>query len=604
MTGPLDHVNLQLVDSVEKAGQFKTWLGERRNIMGVDTETGGFDHIRDKLRLVQFGDRNNGWAIPWERWGGVALEALNEYDAPMVLHNTPFDAKYIIHNGGKDLKRWKWEWMNDTMTMAHLADPLRPKGLKPLAALHIDSRAASSQQMLDSAMVDNKWTWATVPVDFPLYWIYGALDPVLTVHLYDKFSPNVFAENKEVYQLEMATLRVVTNMMLKGAKVDLDYTQQKFTELGHWSQEARTWLSDVYKIDNATSSQQVIKAFEREGVELPQVYTKAGAQSLDKDVLKTIIAETQHPIATYVLAIRQAEKNTGPYFKNFLAMADENDRVHPTIWAMGTRTARMSITQPALQTLPRKDPTVRNAFIPSEGNTLVTCDYDQVEARLVAHFADDPGMIAAFAGTEDFFVALARQIFLDQTLVKGDPRRQLTKNVVYGKLYGAGVEKMAATAGVPFTQMAEVVSAFERTFPQVKQLQNKINWTARQRYETEGQAYIRTPWNRRLVADDNKEYTLTNYLIQSHAAEILKRKMIELDAADLGEYMILPVHDEILFDIPTDIAADAMVTIGEVMQDLTSYRVPITATPELIVGAWGSKYELPPVKAHDKYPKS
>src|SRR5687768_15011381 len=71
VTGPLDHVNLRLVRTVDDAAEFKRWLGERRQILGVDTETGGFDVIRDELRLCQFGDLSTGWAIPWKRWGGV-----------------------------------------------------------------------------------------------------------------------------------------------------------------------------------------------------------------------------------------------------------------------------------------------------------------------------------------------------------------------------------------------------------------------------------------------------------------------------------------------------------------------------------------------------
>ena len=76
-TGPLDHVNLHLVQSVQDASDFMSWLGNRRSLLGVDTESGGFSFHKDALRLVQFGDLNDGWAIPWERWGGVAVEALN-----------------------------------------------------------------------------------------------------------------------------------------------------------------------------------------------------------------------------------------------------------------------------------------------------------------------------------------------------------------------------------------------------------------------------------------------------------------------------------------------------------------------------------------------
>jgi len=595
MSSPLDHVNLRLVQNVDDAADFMRWLGERRSgkYLGVDTETGGFHHWRDPLRLVQFGDKSQGWAIPWERWGGVAIEALNKYDAPTVLHNAPFDARFLIHHSGKDLKRWKWEWVNDTMTMAHLLNPLRPKGLKPLAAMYVDAKAVAAQRQLDEGMASNKWTWKTVPIDYPPYWIYGAMDPVLTCHLADRFEPQIAASYQNVYDLELNTLRIVTNMMLKGARVDLDYSQQKMTQLMDWAGEARQWLADEHGIGNATSNPQVIKYFQNAGIPIPDKRTKGGAQSLDKEVLEELVGTTDSVVAKYVLGIRRAEKTVGPYFKNFLELAhhtDEGDILHPTIWSMGTRTARMSISDPALQTLPRKDPTVRNGFIAREGNGLITSDYDQVEARLTAHFAEDEAMCAAF-GQGDFFYALATQIFGRPIAEILKEERQLTKNTTYGKLYGAGPPKMAATASVPLEVMLPVVQAFDRAFPGIKRLQRRINDTAKYRQESEGTPYIITPEGRRLIADDDKEYTLTNYLIQSHAAEIFKRALINMDAAGLGDYMILPVHDEIVLDVPLDLHEEVLPIIRDGMQNLTDYRVPITATPEVITGAWGSKYE-------------
>lgn len=591
--GVLDGVSLRRVHDTQSAGEFMTWLSQRRALLGVDTETAGFNFIVDPVRLIQFGDLDTGWAMDWSRWSGVAIEALSKYEDPLVLHNAPFDSRMIMHNTLRsEIPRWPWERTHDTMTMAHLLDPLRPKGLKSLAALHIDPKAAQAQSMLDDAMTDHKWTWATVPTDFPYYWIYGAMDPVLTCRMAEKFTPAIRSSYLEPYLLELGTLRVVTNMMLKGAHVDLKYSGTKQKELMSWVRTARQWLAETYKISNPTSAPQVRAALEANGVGVPVKYTKGGGLSLDKSVLEGCDNGTGvlHPIAQYVLAIRRAEKTVAPYFANFLRLADDEDRVHPTIWALGTRTSRMSITEPGLQTLPRKDPTVRTAFIPTdEDHAILTCDFDQIEARLAAHFAQDDGMVAAFTG-EDFFVGLAQQIFQDLTINKKDPRRQLTKNTVYGKLYGAGVAKMAITAGVPLDQMAPVVEAFDRTFPGVLSLQRAINRAGRDRQAAEGVAYVRTPTGRRIVADDDKEYTLTNYLIQAHAAEIFKRKLLELDAAGLGDYMILPVHDEVVMDVPMDLADELLLTVPKIMNDHTTYRVPITASADLMRDNWGSKY--------------
>lgn len=581
--GVLDHVQLKLVRNFDDLCEFMRWVGERRDgeVMGVDTETGGFHMERDRLRMAQFGDKSTGWAIPWEKWNGAITEVIEKYEGQMVLHNSKFDARFITHHGGI---KWPWHRTNDTMTMAHLMDPLRPKGLKPLSAMLVDPKAAMAQRMLDDAMKDNRWTWDTVPLDFPYYWIYAAMDPVLTCHIYAQLAPTVLTKYRDVYDLEMGVTRVIAGMEARGARVDLDYCARTTTRLQEYCHEARQWLGDQYGLHKQTDMS-LLKFFQDNGVPMLHKMTSSGSrQALDKEVLASI----DHPVAKTILQIRKAEKNVGPYFKNFLELADDNDRVHPNIWTMGTRTARMSITTPALQTLPRKDPTVRTAFIPSDGNVLITCDYDQIEARLTAHFSEDEGLTNAFKGADDFFCTIASAIF-GQPISKKDPRRQLTKNTMYGKIYGAGIEKMAQTAGVPYEVMEPVARGLDQRFPGILLLQRRIGAMARSRAALDGVASIETPTGRRLVADDGKDYTLMNYLIQSHAAEILKRKIVELDII-LPDTMILPVHDELVFDVPADGAEDVRRMIENAMADHTNYRVPITASSDLLDTDWGQKY--------------
>ena len=268
MDSKLAHVNLELVTDFDKAGEFMRWLGERRNVLGVDTETGGVTgpHL-NALRLIQFGDLDTGWAIPWETWSGLAIDALNRYDDKIVLHNSQYDARFIMHHSGRHLKRWKWENTHDTMTMAHLVDPLRPKALKKLARKHVDPYAAAGQPELDAAMKANRWTWATVPVDLEAYWVYGALDPVLTAHLYEYFEPQI-SPYQQVYDVEMATLRIVSNMMLKGARIDLDYCITKREELVNYAVQARDWLAIQYGILNIGSAKQLITGLETAGIDL------------------------------------------------------------------------------------------------------------------------------------------------------------------------------------------------------------------------------------------------------------------------------------------------------------------------------------------------
>ena len=582
-----DNTKLSLVRTMSDAQAFLEWLGQRREILGLDTETGGLDHIQNRLRMVQFGDLNQGWSVPWDMWKGLIIEALSRYTGPVVLHNSPFDIKFLLQNAS-ELGPWPWDRTNDTLTMAHLIDPLRSKHLKTFGALHIDPSAGAAEKDLRQQMAIHKWSWDSVPWDFRPYWSYAAMDPVITAHIFHKYKgQTINGSPRAAYGQEMGVLRVITNMMRKGALVDLDYCRQKSEELGRHAGQMLNYITSVYGVKSVYSAAQIVRAFDQIGVGMPPVFTKGGAQSTEKEVLELI----DHPLAEYILAIRKIYKTTGPYFSNFLLMADEHNRVHPTIWSMGTRTGRQSVEKPALQQLPKKSATVRHAFIPSSGHVLITIDADQIEARLCAHFSQDPGMIEAFGGTDDFFVALARMIFLDPTLGKDDPRRGLTKNTVYGDIFGAGVAKMAKTSKVPVDQMQVFVTAFNERFPGVRRLQDKLNREGAIRKREEGEAYVITPLGRRLAADDDRDYTLISYLIQGHASEILKNMLVTLDAQGFGPYMILPVHDEIVMEVPEELAAEVLRVAESIMNDYTGYAVPITWSGEILTESWGSKYE-------------
>lgn len=165
----------------------------------------------------------------------------------------------------------------------------------------------------------------------------------------------------------------------------------------------------------------------------------------------------------------------------------------------------------------------------------------------------------------------------------------ITGNSGYAKIYGAGVRKFALTAGIPESQAREFLARFDSLYPGVRDFQNRTLNDAMARLAEEGVAYTRSPFtNRRYVAEARKEYALTNYLIQGSAAELLKRKLLELDASGLGPWMFAPVHDEVLLDVPAEHVLDAVRTLQRVMNDDTLLSVPIEA--EVSYGRrWGAK---------------
>jgi DNA polymerase-1 len=602
----LADVQLNLVDSVEKAEKFMTWLSQRRpmNAIAIDTETGelpgrptkdALSPWHGKLRLVQVGDAQTGWSIPWDEWSGVFYEAMEKFDGPIVCHNIAFEAKWFeIHS------RWSMPWQraHDTMIMSQIIDPIGSAALKKLTAQYVDGKAAALQTHLDNSLHENGWTWGTVPVNFEPYWAYGALDPVLTMRLFEQFWEKCGTGGiySVPYELEMATRKIATRMELNGARVDLDYSQKKFDELNQYGESVREWGQDTYGM-SITSNIQLVRQLEKMGADITET-TPSGQKSASKDQLKMLVRDGTpdvQQLADVVLKQRKADKLANTYFKNFLE-GNINGIVHPSIRTLAARTGRMSITDPALQTLPSGDATVRRAFIPKDDDHLIiSSDLDQVEFRLTANLSQDQDLINLFNEADrtggDVFTEIMRQVYQDPTAQKSDNRRKLIKGVVYGKLYGAGVTTMALTAGVSDAQMKSVVDAFDQNYPGVRYMAQAIEDAGMKRLRSEGVGYVKTKTGRRLPCDDDRVYSLTNYLIQASAAEIFKQNLVKLDQADLTEYLIVPVHDEIVLNVPKDNVEEIMQTVRECMTTTEGWDVPLTAGVDGPFENWGAKYD-------------
>ena len=601
----LSNVQLHLVNSVEEAEKFLRWLGERRphNALAVDIETGeGVG--RDKkdalspwhgdIRLVQVGDGEQGWAIPWKNWSGVFYQGMKQFDGLVICHNIAFEAKWFAVKS-----EWELPWIraHDTMIMARIIDPLGAAGLKPLSAKYIDPYAAQLQEQLDIGMAKNGWTWGTVPIDYEPYWAYGALDTILTTRLWEMFYGQCGPDGPyyKAYELEMAVRKIATRMEVNGARVDLEYSKNKYEELIDYTERTKLWFYNTYN-SSMTSNQQLVRTFESLGAEIEST-TPSGQKSASKEeILRLSIegnTEVKH-LADVVLQQRKADKLASTYFSNFMEK-NVNGFLHPSINTLAARTSRMSITEPALQTLPKGDDVVRRAFLPKDNDhVIITSDLDQVEFRMFASLSGDENLINLFnradAEGSDPFTEIGRQVYRDPTMQKSDKRRGLIKGVVYGRLYGAGVAKQALTAGVPKENMQAVSDSFDINYPGMALFQRQINDVGQRRFRSEGQGYVYTWTGRRIPCDDDRTYTLVNYLIQGGAAEIFKSNLVKLDQADLTDYLIVPVHDEIVLQAPRKDAQEVKQLVRECMTTSEGWAVPLTADADGPLENWGEKY--------------
>jgi DNA polymerase-1 len=579
--GALDSVQLHMVRDVETMLAFLRWSGERREgpIFG-DTESGGFSPYHHRMRLVQVGDMHHGWAFP-QGWWGAAVELLAKY--PHIgFHNRPYDWRVIKQHTGVELP---WERIEDTLTAGHICDSLRLAGLKPRSVLEVDPRADAGAQVMHDGMAAHKWTWDTVPEDWEPYWCYAALDPVLAAHLWDKFGPQVTGKYREAYDLELATTRISAAMMDTGMMVDLPYVRDKMDVISTFHRQAMAWLGAEFGIRTVNSANQVMGALNELGIPTI-VYTEKGHPSVSKEALR-YYAHCHPEHAELIKTIGYARKAgdiVGKYLQKFLDLHVDGI-MHYTINTCRARTSRQSVTDPPMQTFDRDEPVIRGSFIPRPGYRLVSIDADQIEMRLAAHFSADANLIQDFldaeARGESFFVTSASRMFR-QPISKKDPRYTHTKNASYGQLFGAGLEKAAATAGLPVEEMRPIYLGIQERYPGLGRLMQQHIY----RGKRGGRPYAEAIDGRRLYVNRGHEYAILNTMIQGSAAVILKRGLVDLDAHGFGPYLRLTLHDEVLFEFPEDIAEQGLAEATRILTDRENFRVPLTWDGKVLEDRW------------------
>jgi DNA polymerase-1 len=587
----LGNPTVRLVDDVQSAGEFLTWLGERRPILAIDTETTGLKWWTPNfLRLVQFGDGKSGWAISARNWRGVierALQAVRDDGVPTGWWNPKFDY-HALESAGlptPDPRR-----AHDGYTMHHLLHSDHLHGLKGVAERDFGDIASVGDRMLKLEFARTGTDWATIPDDNPAYWAYGAVDTIITALELEEMWPQVATLYRPQYEREMASMWVMYGCESRGMRVDSTYAGLIRDD---WMERAAVLAEGLVAdgIENPNSNKQITDALERAGW-APEEYTDKGHIKLDKAILASLEREFPGDVAPRILEFRRLLKWSNTYLRPFAEA--EGGVVHPDIRNMGAKTGRQSAANPPLHQLPSKGEggkLIRRAVLPRhDGDVLYATDYDGQELRLHAHYSGSAAMIKAFRDGTDphtFTASLAYGVPMEQvTKALRDP----AKNTRYSKLYGAGNAKIALTAGVPVATIDDFVVKMDAMFPEEKRFAEKLERVAKERWADEGQPYVTTWGGRRVYGDGDKLYALLNYLIQGSCADILKDRLVALHAAGLSEHIVVPVHDEVLWSFPADDAAEMAQTAAGIMTLDKTFAVPLTVGIDGPLDNWGAKY--------------
>lgn len=560
---------VRLVTDSATADDFFQEFGESDRVLSFDTETTGLQ-VRsgwhDKGRTVQVSFRPWDTAYVFEmtdRWRDSIFRAFDMAEE-LVAFNAKFDAHVLTTFGYPIYEKFEYSKVHDARFLARLHDERDKASLKALSTKYLDDSAADSQTQLKRIMRNNKWDWATVPVNYLVE--YGGNDAILTGRLFDLMYPMVHYAY-DAYYRELRLQPVLFKMERRGIKVDQDLLAQVIEEERRKVDEAAMELEHLSPGLNPRSPIQMKAAFRDLGIELDDTQAPT---------LKAI----DHPLAHAVLRYREHAKVLGTYAEPWARLITPEGRIHPSFNSMGTVTGRFSSDHPNLQNV-SKTHKLRDVFIADEGEELVVADWNQAELRLYAHFAKDENMRAAFLSGDDIYQQAADLL--------GVPR-QVGKMIMLASIYGAGPKalKRQCVAMSYKYGMADLVpellkydwdelyTRFHRSYG-IRELARLTELQARRRGMLD-EPYILTLGGRRqrpkyvLLKPVNgyrqriETYKdLGNSLVQGSSADLMKMALIAMDEAGHGDKLLLTVHDEMVASVPKDEVEDVKELMREVM---------------------------------------
>ncbi|MCY8937603.1 DNA polymerase I [Peribacillus frigoritolerans] len=387
-------------------------------------------------------------------------------------------------------------------------------------------------------------------------------------------------------ELELPLSIILANMEWQGIKVDIGRLKNMGQELAIRLRNIEARIFELAGEAFNINSPKQLGAILFEKLELPVMKKTKTGYSTSADVLEKL--ESKHDIVKEILLYRQLGKLQSTYIEGLLKVVNgKTDKVHTRFNQALTQTGRLSSTDPNLQNIPirlEEGRKIRQAFIPSENDWIIfAADYSQIELRVLAHIANDSGLVEAFQAGMDIHTRTAMDVFhVSADQVTSNMRRH-AKAVNFGIVYGISDYGLSQSLGITRKEAGEFIEKYLRSFPGVQEYMEESIHEARQKgYSTtlmQRRRYIPEITSRNFNIRSFAERTAMNTPIQGSAADIIKLAMINMNKRlkkeGLKTRMLLQVHDELIFETPPEELEILKVIVPEEMENAIELNVPL-----------------------------
>ncbi len=543
-------------------------------------------------------EHQDGPQLAWEQVRQALQPIFGDPDRPKLAHNTKYDL-IVCRRHGLEVQGQ----LHDTMIMAWLLDPAsRALNLKSQANVELGWVMTELKSLIGRGR--KQITMDQVPIQDVALYCGADVDAVL--QLYDVLAPRLREEGMwDLYvNLELPLLPVLADMEMAGILLDTEYLA---TLSGRLAQRLREIEERLFQIVghpfNLRSTQQLSQvlfgelAFPTKGLRKTRsgFYSTAVSELEKLSVDTTKLSATQQEVLELIFEHRQLEKLRGTYVDALPALVNpETKRLHTSFNQTGTSTGRLSSSDPNLQNIPIRTELgrqIRRAFIAPPGWQLLSADYSQVELRILAHVAQEPGLLEAFRQGLDIHKATAARLFKTPVEEVTREMRALAKTINFATIYGVSAYGLSVRTDMSPPEAQQFLDQYFETYPKVREYitrtiekANDLGYVetllGRKRYFPELRN-PRLPYNQRQAI----ERAAINAPIQGSAADIIKIAMIQLHRRLQEEghqaRMLLQVHDELVLELPEAEREPVAALVREVMEGAYDLDVPLKVDVEI-----------------------
>ena len=541
---------------------------KQNKIFAFDTETTSLDAIQ--AELVGFSistDGIEGAYIPINHQDASEKQLDQEYiikelddlfsikDITVIGHNLKYDlnvlAKYNLQCSNTKF---------DTMIASYVLNTTNTRhDLDTLALKWLDHTTITFEQIAGKGK-DQK-TFDQIPIDIATN--YAAEDADITYQLYNIFKDQLNESQwalKICETLEFPLIDLLSKIECKGVLVDEQILNAQSNELANSIENLIAQAIDIVGYEFNLSSPKQLQEILYEQLEIPVIKkTPKGQPSTAEAVLAELSYDYELP--KIIMEYRQLSKLKSTYTDALPAQINSRTkRVHTSYNQTVTSTGRLSSTDPNLQNIPirrEEGRRIREAFVASKGNILISADYSQIELRVMAHLSKDKGLLTAFQNKLDVHSYTASDVFdVDIKDVSNEQRRR-AKAINFGLIYGMSEFGLSKQLGITRFDAKKYIDIYFNRYPDVYKY---IEDTKQYAHDT---GYVESIFGRRLYLPEinSKNYqsrmaaerAAINAPVQGTAADIMKFAMLNVDEAlsklTYQADIIMQVHDELVIEV-------------------------------------------------------